>query len=181
MKTSNLFILILSTLILISCSKEELNYSEGDPAVGSIVPQSVNCTPKVTDYDYVENVDIIDIGLDCVPELISVDEFTIHHKGRIVRSAGCHINNKGSEEGRMTGTGYVTGDTYTLYFLEEYHFNGTRSDFYEKTTVYNITSTVIITNETTGESYSGIDLKIHVTYNAHGELTSAKFDEFVCD
>ncbi len=181
MKTTNLLILILSALTLVNCSKEELNIREGNPAVGSLSSKSVRCKPEVTDYDYVENVNSINIGLDCVTELIKVDEFTIHHKGRLVRSATCHINNKGSEEGQMTGTGYVTGDTYTLYFSEEYHFNGHWSEFYEKTTVEKITYTVIITNETTGESYSGINLKIHVTFNAHGELTSAKADLFDCD
>lgn len=183
MNKLSFYFLIAGIFTVTSCAKEELRVPKiGDGLKGtSIDLRSSECTPGQSDYDYFDSYSISNIGLDCIPELISNVNFTAHYKGKWVLSASCHLNDKGTEEVTMTGTGVASGHTYSLHGVQNYHINLNFSSQVESASVFHGFDNIVITDETTGETYSGINLKMHLTFNANGEPTAGNFDFIECN
>ncbi|TNE52808.1 MAG: hypothetical protein EP344_15330 [Bacteroidetes bacterium] len=183
MNKLSFFFLIAGIFSVTSCAKEELSAPKiQDGGNGtSIDLRSAECTPGQSDYEYSDSYFINYVGVDCIPELISNANFTTHQKGKWVLSASCHLNDKGAEEVTMTGIGVATGHIYSLHAVQDYHINLNFSGQVESAAVFHGFDNLVITDETTGETYSGLKLKMHVTFNANGEPVAGNFDFIECN
>jgi hypothetical protein len=136
-----------------------------------------NCTPNVDNYDY--NFTFpgfpFPVNLVCVDEPLYLTEINIHAWGKAVRSASCHVNDKGTQEESTYLQGAESGDIYHLSVTSTYHYNYNftfEGGIFMQQGAYVSRGIVAgeITNQTTGEVIP-VTISSRFVINANGTPT----------
>lgn len=182
---------ILSALVAVlftwSCTKEDSSSvgPSADPSQASLKNGNGNnnCTPERINYD--ETYDIPGpfpwiYTLDCIDEQVQAQHIWFRVKGKGNIAASCHVNDHGSWEETSTFIGVTSGDTYTLHYETDYHYNYNswwNGAFWEEQGAVVARSNAIgyITNNTTNETVI-VNVDSRFVMAANGNVSVSSYD-----